>query len=409
MEGKSKHINTNGYITVHEAYFRLTQQIDVSFVSCVKFDCSVTSIFICKYYSFFAYYIEESLAFHCQSLWEFAFGAHYSVVVLTSQPRIRLDPFGAFSIGIKMQGSSSASSSPSSPGSSSWSSFSASLGRAGSQRQQQQQAKKRFQWDRFDLMLLGVICLYAVMAPFTKVEESFQVQAVHDLLMYGTKVSEFDHLQFPGVVPRSFIGPILVAVPTYIIQCVAHHTWNILDLLFPPLLPTVTRVLMAILRTTPLLRTGESLIGFSTLLSRPPPPVSPLRLLRLVEEDKTTYVYAWMARVADALSSVVTPVFSAFVGVLDLFFPRAAFHVAPCVGCSRDDALWLLLVARIVMGLAAGVALLTVRRALATRFGGKIPGVDKGFVLITLLQVCHASLCLSPLRPTLSAFAHTSR
>ncbi|KAL8062335.1 hypothetical protein ABFX02_02G140200 [Erythranthe guttata] len=64
----------------------------------------------------------------------------------------------------------------------------------------------------YDLLLGSIAAFYLFMAPYTKVEESFNVQAMHDVLYWRHHVEKYDHLEFPGVVPRTFIGAVIVSV-----------------------------------------------------------------------------------------------------------------------------------------------------------------------------------------------------
>ncbi|KAJ2454212.1 alpha-1,6- mannosyltransferase [Coemansia sp. RSA 2336] len=41
------------------------------------------------------------------------------------------------------------------------------------------------------------------------------MQAIHDIIRWGRINSSFDHLEFPGVVPRSFIGPLMLSALSY--------------------------------------------------------------------------------------------------------------------------------------------------------------------------------------------------
>lgn len=66
--------------------------------------------------------------------------------------------------------------------------------------------------DAVDIQLLLVIIFYVICCPYTKVEESFNMQAVFDISTFGFDIKSYDHLEFPGVVPRTFIGSLLLNV-----------------------------------------------------------------------------------------------------------------------------------------------------------------------------------------------------
>lgn len=68
-------------------------------------------------------------------------------------------------------------------------------------------------------LIPAVILLHLYYAPYTKVEESFNIQAIHDILTFGLPwrktlpdpIHQYDHLEFSGSVPRTFVGPLALA------------------------------------------------------------------------------------------------------------------------------------------------------------------------------------------------------
>ncbi|TPX39851.1 hypothetical protein SeMB42_g06222 [Synchytrium endobioticum] len=77
---------------------------------------------------------------------------------------------------------------------------------------------------------LALVTLYAVICPFTKVEESFHIHATHDILVHGPiSIANYDHFTFPGAVPRSFIPPLVLSAASSILVIPLHHVLHLIS------------------------------------------------------------------------------------------------------------------------------------------------------------------------------------
>ncbi|KAF7247584.1 hypothetical protein EG68_09373 [Paragonimus skrjabini miyazakii] len=61
------------------------------------------------------------------------------------------------------------------------------------------------------VLLYSLTWAFICLCPYSKVEESFNMQALHDIAFLQANISQFDHVKFPGVVPRTFVGAALLS------------------------------------------------------------------------------------------------------------------------------------------------------------------------------------------------------
>jgi len=77
--------------------------------------------------------------------------------------------------------------------------------------------RTRLAFDAIDVVITVVVLAHVFVAPHTKVEESFALQATHDAIEYGWSIDNYDHKTFPGVVPRTSIASYILAGVTSVV------------------------------------------------------------------------------------------------------------------------------------------------------------------------------------------------
>ncbi|KAJ7033374.1 glycosyltransferase family 22 protein [Mycena alexandri] len=126
-----------------------------------------------------------------------------------------------------------------------------------------------------DGLILVTGWTHVLLAPYTKVEESFNLHAVHDVLMYGVAPSSlphYDHFVFSGAVPRTFIGSVLLAWISQPVIYVAHSLGLVgskfeLQIIVRLVLATINALGLCLLRHAVSRRFGRPTGLYYTLLT----------------------------------------------------------------------------------------------------------------------------------------------
>ncbi|KAE8221779.1 hypothetical protein CF319_g4910 [Tilletia indica] len=113
------------------------------------------------------------------------------------------------------------------------------------------------------LLIPAIALAHIFLAPYSKVEESFSTQATHDILIHGiapSALSHYDHVIFPGAVPRSFIGPLILAFITYPLAVIGQAVGVV----------RTSADVQTVMRCALVLLTTKSLASFANALFTPP-------------------------------------------------------------------------------------------------------------------------------------------
>ncbi len=70
--------------------------------------------------------------------------------------------------------------------------------------------------------MLFYIIVSVVLIPHTKIEEIFQVNNIYDHLYLGKHVSLYDYIIFDGVVYRTFLSSLMIALFVAPLKIIVH-------------------------------------------------------------------------------------------------------------------------------------------------------------------------------------------